>query len=171
MYCVQASQHWCPFLWGQRRSPITEQSPRWPNTDLFAGSAHALYWQLWLPSEQAWLILISGWPSHWACTAFLQLLCQQITLPTRQLGTNVQDLRQHFIPGVLSEEELGNKLHVHVLTQEYVARVSNPRSYDAVSRDILQRWCFPFAPDTNLLPMKAGQGLSSYSYQRHHMYR
>ena len=83
----------------------------------------------------------------------------------------MQDLRQHFIPGVLSEEELGNKLYVHVLTQEYVARVNNPRAYDAISRDILQRWCFPFVPDCNLLPLQGSQGPSTYSYQRHHRYR
>ena len=83
----------------------------------------------------------------------------------------LQDLRQHFIPGVLSEEELGNKLYVHVLTQEYVARVNNPRAYDAISRDIMQRWCFPFVPDCNLLPLQGSQGPSSYSYQRHHRYR
>ena len=70
---------------------------------------------------------------------------------------------------MLSEEELGNKLHVHALTQEYVARVNNPRAYDAISRDIMQRWCFPFVPDTNLLAPT--QGLSSYSYQRHYRYR
>jgi len=35
----------------------------------------------------------------------------------------------------------------------YAARVNNPRTYDAVSRDVLRRWAFPFAPDTNVLPL------------------
>lgn len=40
---------------------------------------------------------------------------------------------------MLSEEELGNKLYVAMLGQgEYAARVHSARSYDAVSRDILQ---------------------------------
>ena len=40
--------------------------------------------------------------------------------------------------GVLSEEELGNKLFIHELTNEYAAHIHNLRSYDAVSRDIIQ---------------------------------
>ena len=83
----------------------------------------------------------------------------------------MQDVRRDFIPGVLSEEELGNKLYVHVLQREYAARVHNPRAYDAVSRDVLQRWVFPFVPDTNLLPAAGAHGPSTYTYSRHHIYR
>ncbi len=43
------------------------------------------------------------------------------------------------VTGVLSEEELGSKLYVHETNKgEYAARVNNLRSYDAVSRDIMQ---------------------------------
>ena len=44
-----------------------------------------------------------------------------------------------LMTGVLSEEELGNKLYVHELSNEYAAHIPNLRSFDAVSRDILQR--------------------------------
>lgn len=63
----------------------------------------------------------------------------------------MQNIKRDFVSGVLSEEELGNKLFVHELRHEYAARVHNLRSYDAVSRDILQRWAFPFVPDANVL--------------------
>ena len=83
----------------------------------------------------------------------------------------MQDLRQHFIPGVLSEEELGNKLFVHTLKQEYAFRVRNLRTYDAVSRDVIQRWAFPFSLDTNMLPLAGTHGESSYTLARRHIYR
>ena len=83
----------------------------------------------------------------------------------------LQDVRQDFIPGVLSEEELGNKLYVHILEHEYAARVQNFRSYDAVSSDILQRWVFPFVPDTNLLPCQTSAGSPTYTLYRQNIYR
>jgi NDP-sugar pyrophosphorylase family protein len=61
-----------------------------------------------------------------------------------------QSLRRDLVPGVLSEEELGNKLFAHVLPPAaYAERVQSLRAYDAVARDVLRRWAFPFAPDTN----------------------
>lgn len=81
-----------------------------------------------------------------------------------------QNLRRDFVSGVLSEEELGNKLHMYELGDAYAARVHNLRSYDAVSRDILQRWCFPLVPDTNLLGRGRAWGHSNYAYSRRHRY-
>ena len=46
----------------------------------------------------------------------------------------MQDVQGEFISGVLAEEELGTKLHVHLAEGCYAGRVLNPRSYDAVSR-------------------------------------
>lgn len=40
--------------------------------------------------------------------------------------------------GVLSEEELGQQLHIHELHRDYAACALNLRSYDAISRDVLQ---------------------------------
>ncbi|KAG1674676.1 hypothetical protein FOA52_007200 [Chlamydomonas sp. UWO 241] len=82
-----------------------------------------------------------------------------------------QSIKQDFVTGVLSEEELGNKLYVYELRGEYAACVANLRSYDAVSRDVLSRWAFPFAPDTNVLPPSGGGADdSSYRYARGHVY-
>lgn len=61
-----------------------------------------------------------------------------------------QNVRRDFISGVLSEEELGNKIFVHEVTKEYAARVHSLRSFDAVSRDIMARWVHPLVPETNL---------------------
>jgi translation initiation factor eIF-2B subunit epsilon len=62
-----------------------------------------------------------------------------------------QNIRRDFVTGVLSEEELGNKIFIHELNGEYGLRVHNLRTYDAVSRDVINRWLFPWAPDTNSL--------------------
>ena len=43
-----------------------------------------------------------------------------------------QNVRREFVTGVLSEEELGNKIFVYELQGEYAARVTNLRAYDAV---------------------------------------
>ncbi|KAL6773796.1 hypothetical protein ACKKBG_A22530 [Auxenochlorella protothecoides x Auxenochlorella symbiontica] len=75
-----------------------------------------------------------------------------------------QNVRKDFVSGVLSEEELGNKLFVHELRDEYAARVHNLRSYDAVSRDVLARWVYPFCPDTNL------SSETEYQFRRGHVY-
>eukprot|EP01025_Chloroclados_australasicus_P039217 TRINITY_DN4049_c0_g1_i4.p1 TRINITY_DN4049_c0_g1~~TRINITY_DN4049_c0_g1_i4.p1 ORF type:complete len:811 (+),score=137.04 TRINITY_DN4049_c0_g1_i4:333-2435(+) len=65
-----------------------------------------------------------------------------------------QNIRKDFIQGVLSEEELGNKLYSYPLQKEYAARVHNLRSYDAISRDIISRWAYPYVPDTNIFAKK-----------------
>ena len=64
-----------------------------------------------------------------------------------------QDVRRDMIPGVLGQfEYLGKTIYTHVLAREYAARVHDPHTYDAVSRDIIQRWTYPLVPDSNLLP-------------------
>ncbi len=49
-----------------------------------------------------------------------------------------QNVRRDFVSGVLSEEELGQQLHVHELGRAYAASACSLRAYDAISRDVLQ---------------------------------
>jgi translation initiation factor eIF-2B subunit epsilon len=79
-----------------------------------------------------------------------------------------QHMRRDFVCGTLMERELGNTIHVHQLGGEYAARVHNLRTYDAVARDIIQRWVYPFVPDANWLPRG---GAPSYSYHRRNVYK
>jgi NDP-sugar pyrophosphorylase family protein len=72
-----------------------------------------------------------------------------------------QNVKRDFVSGVLSEEELGNKLFVHEVTKEYLARVHSLRSYDAVSRDIMARWTYPLVPDTNLFSSESRRSSTS----------
>lgn len=68
--------------------------------------------------------------------------------------------RRNFLHGVLKDWELNGKMiYADVAEEGYAARASNLQMYDAISRDVLGRWTFPFIPENNLVP---GQ-----LYQRH----
>lgn len=68
--------------------------------------------------------------------------------------------RRNFLHGVLKDWELNGKMiYAEILEDGYAARASNLQMYDAISRDILGRWTFPFIPENNLVPKQ--------TYQRH----
>lgn len=77
--------------------------------------------------------------------------------------------RDDFIKGILVEEEiLGNIVNLYELDDEYAARISNFHMYDAVSKDIIDRWVYPFVPDNfNTFSNQKSQ----YSYLRHNVYK
>ncbi|KAL3149193.1 hypothetical protein ABBQ32_002021 [Trebouxia sp. C0010 RCD-2024] len=82
-----------------------------------------------------------------------------------------QNVEQDFISGVLSEEELGNTIHVYELEAGFAGQVRDLRSYEAVSQAILQRWSFPFALDNWSVELHGAQSESGYGVKRHNCYR
>ncbi|KAK8564958.1 hypothetical protein V6N12_058534 [Hibiscus sabdariffa] len=42
---------------------------------------------------------------------------------------------------------MGYKIFTHEIHSSYAARIDNFRSYDTISKDIIQRWTYPFVPD------------------------
>ncbi|XP_078177214.1 translation initiation factor eIF2B subunit epsilon-like isoform X2 [Carex rostrata] len=58
-----------------------------------------------------------------------------------------QHLRHHFVKGLLHDDIMGKKIYMHEIDSSYTARVDNYRSYDTISKDIIQRWSFPLVPD------------------------
>lgn len=88
-------------------------------------------------------------------------LCAPEVLMLFSDNFDYQNVRRDFVSGVLSEEELGNKLYVHEVRKEYLARVHSLRSYDAVSRDVMARWTYPLVPDTNLFGTKSRSSSNS----------
>ncbi|KAM3272502.1 hypothetical protein ACQJBY_042566 [Aegilops geniculata] len=58
-----------------------------------------------------------------------------------------QHLRRHFVKGLLVDDIMGYKIYTHEIHSSYAARIDNFRSYDAVSKDIIQRWTYPMVPD------------------------
>ncbi|KAL6635325.1 hypothetical protein ACP70R_027996 [Stipagrostis hirtigluma subsp. patula] len=58
-----------------------------------------------------------------------------------------QHLRRHFVKGLLVDDIMGYKIYTHKIHSSYAARIDNFRSYDTVSKDIIQRWTYPMVPD------------------------
>ncbi|XP_047970403.1 translation initiation factor eIF-2B subunit epsilon isoform X2 [Salvia hispanica] len=62
-----------------------------------------------------------------------------------------QHLRRHFVKGLLVDDLMGYKIFTHEIHSSYAARVENYRSYDTISKDIIQRWTYPLVPDIQFL--------------------
>eukprot|EP01122_Echinamoeba_exundans_P012006 TRINITY_DN4936_c0_g1_i1.p1 TRINITY_DN4936_c0_g1~~TRINITY_DN4936_c0_g1_i1.p1 ORF type:complete len:917 (+),score=193.35 TRINITY_DN4936_c0_g1_i1:62-2752(+) len=70
-----------------------------------------------------------------------------------------------FVRGVVNEEILSCRVYTYVdSAQSYSSRASSLRRYQHVSWDIMQRWTFPFTPDTNLVTVGAND--ANYSFVR-----
>ncbi|KAL2941519.1 putative translation initiation factor eIF-2B subunit epsilon [Bienertia sinuspersici] len=78
-----------------------------------------------------------------------------------------QHLRRHFLKGLLVDDIMGYKIYTHEIHSNYAAKVDNFRSYDTISKDIIQRWTYPLVPDIQSFGssvMKLGrQGIYSAS--------
>ncbi|XAR52501.1 hypothetical protein NMG60_11020619 [Bertholletia excelsa] len=76
-----------------------------------------------------------------------------------------QHLRRHFVKGLLMDDIMGYKIFTHEIHSSYAARIDNFRSYDTISKDIIQRWTYPFVPDVQFF------GYSAIKLERQGMYR
>ncbi|KAL6211352.1 hypothetical protein ACLB2K_016579 [Fragaria x ananassa] len=76
-----------------------------------------------------------------------------------------QHLRRHFLKGLLVDDIMGYKIFTHEIHSTYAARIDNFRSYDTISKDIIQRWTYPLVPDVKFF------GDSSTKLERQGMYR
>uniref|UniRef100_H0XEQ4 Translation initiation factor eIF2B subunit epsilon n=1 Tax=Otolemur garnettii TaxID=30611 RepID=H0XEQ4_OTOGA len=76
--------------------------------------------------------------------------------------------RDDFVRGLLVNEEiLGNQIHMHVITREYGARVSNLHMYSTVCADVIRRWVYPLTPEANF----TDNTTQSCTHSRHNIYR
>lgn len=81
-----------------------------------------------------------------------------------QENFDYQYLRKDFVKGILSSDILKKTIYAYI-TDDYAARVESWQTYDAISQDILARWCYPICPDSNFLESQ------SYSYEGKHLYK
>ncbi|KAI3902222.1 hypothetical protein MKW92_043916 [Papaver armeniacum] len=59
-----------------------------------------------------------------------------------------QHLRRHLVKGLLDDDVMGYKLFTYEIhPSRYAARVDDLKSYDTISKDVIQRWTYPFVPD------------------------
>lgn len=50
---------------------------------------------------------------------------------------------------------MGYKIFTYEIRSSYAARIDNYRSYDAISKDIIQRWTYPLVPDVQFFKNSA----------------
>lgn len=81
-----------------------------------------------------------------------------------QENFDYQTLRSDFVRGVLTLDLLKKTIYAYI-GSDYAARVESWATYDAVSQDVLARWCYPLVPDLNL-----GEN-TSYNYEFTHVYK
>ncbi|CAK7895706.1 translation initiation factor eIF-2B subunit epsilon [[Candida] anglica] len=83
-----------------------------------------------------------------------------------QENFDYQYLRSDFVKGVLTSDLLKKTIYAYIIeSDEYAARVESWATYDAISQDILARWCYPLVPDSNLLDSQ------SFKYEFNHIYK
>eukprot|EP00041_Stephanoeca_diplocostata_P024277 m.609939 g.609939 ORF g.609939 m.609939 type:complete len:763 (+) comp22493_c0_seq2:199-2487(+) len=71
-----------------------------------------------------------------------------------------------FIEGIHEDEVRLNTIHAYIVNEnEYVARVGNLHQYNAVSKDVLGRWCYPLVPE-----LIHGQRGMAVQNRRHNIY-
>ncbi|KAJ3071818.1 hypothetical protein HDU98_004751 [Podochytrium sp. JEL0797] len=76
-----------------------------------------------------------------------------------------QDIRNHFVRGILESDILGKQIHVHIINDTYAARVRSTQMYDSISKDVMARWTYPMTPETNIL------GNTTYKHQNPYIYK
>ncbi|XVF42520.1 hypothetical protein PTKIN_Ptkin01aG0370400 [Pterospermum kingtungense] len=74
-------------------------------------------------------------------------ICSQEVLSLFTDNFDYQHLRHHFVKGLLLDDIMGYKIFTHEIHSSYAGRIHNFRSYDTISKDIIQRWTYPFVPD------------------------
>lgn len=92
-------------------------------------------------------------------------ICSQEVLSLFTDNFDYQHLRRHFVKGLLVDDIMGYKIFTHEIHSSYAARIDNYRSYDTISKDIIQRWTYPFVPDVMF------SGNSATHLEREGMYR
>ncbi|WOL19902.1 translation initiation factor eIF-2B subunit epsilon isoform X1 [Canna indica] len=74
-------------------------------------------------------------------------ICSPEVLSLFMDNFDYQHLRRHFVKGLLVDDIMGYKIFTHEIHSNYAARIDNFRSYGTVSKDIMQRWTYPLAPN------------------------
>ena len=79
-------------------------------------------------------------------------ICTQDVLLAWSDNFDYTTVRRSFLRGVLKDyETYGKTVHTYVVTDNYAARLKSLRAYDAINKDIMGRWTYPFCPDSNLI--------------------
>ena len=72
-----------------------------------------------------------------------------------------------LVHGVIKDDLIDSRIYMHEVEERYAARVSDPTTYLAVSKDVMARWTFPIVPDL----MGAEAAGEDYAHCRKSIYR
>ncbi|KAH3660037.1 hypothetical protein OGAPHI_007242 [Ogataea philodendri] len=92
-------------------------------------------------------------------------VCSPQVLTIFQENFDYQALRSDFVKGVLLSDLLKKHIYAYVTTDEYAARVESWQTYDGISQDVLERWCYPIVPERNIIDDH------TYTYESKHIYK
>lgn len=92
-------------------------------------------------------------------------ICTLQVLSTFQENFDYQLLRSDWVKGVLGSDLLKKHIYTYITNQNYAARVESWQTYDGISQDVLERWCYPIVPERNLLEDQ------TYTYESQHIYK
>ncbi|KAI0463890.1 hypothetical protein LJB42_002898 [Komagataella kurtzmanii] len=81
-----------------------------------------------------------------------------------QENFDYQELRNDFVRGILASDILQKTVYAHI-TNQYAARVESWSTYHAISQDIMERWTYPVAPESNVIDG------TSYIHMGEHIYK
>ncbi|KAI3967405.1 hypothetical protein MKW92_013068 [Papaver armeniacum] len=98
---------------------------------------------------------------HYGVNAFLETYIpgKELLLDNPELDVHIvlslfadnfdyQHLRHHLVKGLLDDNVMRYKLFTYEIhPSRYAARVDDLKSYDTISKDVIQRWTYPFVPD------------------------
>lgn len=82
-----------------------------------------------------------------------------------QENFDYQTLRGDFVRGVLGSDLIKKHIFAFKTSEDYCARVESWQTYDGISQDLIERWCYPIVPERNLLDDQ------TYTYGSHHVYK
>lgn len=92
-------------------------------------------------------------------------ICTPQVLTTFQENFDYQFMRADWVKGVLSSDLLRKHIYAYITKDDYAARVESWQTYDGISQDVLERWCYPIVPERNLLEDQ------TYTYESQHIYK
>lgn len=77
-----------------------------------------------------------------------------------------RSLREDVLEEILASDVLGYRVFAHVQENRFSARISCPRSYDALCRDLIRRWTYPMVLESTII-----FEWKSYQYSRKNIYK
>lgn len=78
-------------------------------------------------------------------------ICSPIVPAIYQENFDFQHMRKDFVKGILTFDLLKRSIYCYISKHDYGARVSNYKSFKAITKDLIERFIYPVVPELNYL--------------------